>query len=178
VAGRRALSNPRQPLAKEGPDAMITVRDATEADLDYITELAHKRRVQYAGYQPVFWRPAANARDLHRLFFNAVLSKEGAWLLVAESDGQPVGFALASLVPAPPVYDPGGKVCFIDDYGVEPVELWPTAGRALAEAAFERAKARGASLANIAISPKDEDKLAVIDALGFTIAAEWRVRSL
>ena len=55
---------------------MITVRDATEADLDFIVELAHRRRLQYAGYQPVFWRPAGNARDLHRLFFNAVLSKD------------------------------------------------------------------------------------------------------
>jgi GNAT superfamily N-acetyltransferase len=157
---------------------MITVRSATEADLDYIVELAARRREQYAGYQPVFWRPAGDARDRHRLFFNAVLSREGVFLLVAESDGQRVGFAMASLVPAPPVYDPGGKVCFIDDYGVEPPELWPTAGRALAEAAFERARPLGAVLANIHVSPRDTDKHAVIEALGFTVAAEWHVKSL
>jgi len=157
---------------------MITVRDATAADLDYIVELAATKRAQYAAYQPVFWRPADNARDKHRLFFGAILSREGVWLLVAESEGRRVGFAYASLVPAPPVYDPGGKVCFIDDYAVDRPELWESAGRALAEAAFERAKPLGAVLGNIVVSPRDTDKRSLIEAMGFSVAAEWHVRTL
>jgi hypothetical protein len=38
------------------------------------------------------------------------------------------GFLIATLKPAPPVYDPGGPSCDIDDFAVTPAARWPTTG--------------------------------------------------
>jgi hypothetical protein len=44
----------------------------------------------------------------------------------------------------PPVYDPGGPVCLIDDYTVAHPDLWGTVGVALYQEAKTRARQRGA----------------------------------
>jgi hypothetical protein len=47
-----------------------------------MTELAGARREQYAGYQPVFWRPAANAEQLHRPYLARLVDDEDVITLV------------------------------------------------------------------------------------------------
>lgn len=69
--------------------------------------LADARRRQYAIYQPVFWRPAADAADRHRPYVAGLITHDAAIFRVAETGGDLTGFRLAQLVPAPPVYDPG-----------------------------------------------------------------------
>jgi hypothetical protein len=41
---------------------------------------------------------------------------------------QATGFLIATLIPAPPVYDPGGRTCLIDDFVVIPAANWLTTG--------------------------------------------------
>jgi len=43
--------------------------------------------------------------------------------------GQLTGFLIATLNLAPPVYDPGGLTCDIDDFVVTPAPKWPTTRR-------------------------------------------------
>ena len=76
VSSRRPLT--RQPPArilasagKDGPEwqaKAVTerVRPAIAADVDAMTAMAADRRTRYAQYQPVFWRPASNARHQAR----------------------------------------------------------------------------------------------------------------
>ncbi len=50
-------------------------RTAAAEDLDDIVELAELRRGEYARYQPVFWRPAADAKDRHRPYLARLIAK-------------------------------------------------------------------------------------------------------
>src|SRR6266496_3201394 len=70
-----------------------------------MTTLASIRREQYARYQPLFWRPAAGAQDTHRSYLASLVASSEAITLVSEEAGQLTGFLIATLNPAPPVYD-------------------------------------------------------------------------
>lgn len=157
---------------------MTKIRKAFESDLDAIADLAEKKRIQYERYQPVFHRRASNALSDHKAFLKTLLAKENTVLLVAEQEGQVLGFVYAALVTAPQVYDPQGKICFIDDFMVKDPSLWSSVGRDLAKAAFDQCKSQGAVLANIVCGPKDAPKRALLNELGFDVASEWQVRSL
>jgi hypothetical protein len=50
---------------------------------------------------------------------------------------------IAFIGDAPPVYNPGGRPCQIDDFAAEPGR-WNSAGTQLLRAAIEQAKGRGA----------------------------------
>jgi hypothetical protein len=78
------------------------------ADVDAITAIASARRKQYAEYQPVFWRPAANAEQLHRPYLAKLVDNADVITLVSEDSGLVTGFLIAMIVGAPGVYDPGG----------------------------------------------------------------------
>jgi hypothetical protein len=43
----------------------VIIRDATTDDVDAICTLAAERRHIYQGYEPRFWRVAANAREVN-----------------------------------------------------------------------------------------------------------------
>ncbi len=156
----------------------MSIRPATEKDVDRMVELSDLKRTEYAGYSPVFWHKAADANPLQVKFFHAQLSRDNNIILVAEENGQVKGFIIASIVNAPPVYDPGGSVCMIDDFTVSKPELWPTTGRALLQEATRQAKTRGAVLSVIVCPHLDEVKRSMLKENGSTIASEWYVHPL
>ena len=77
---------------------------------------AAMRREQYARYQPLYWRPAVGVQDIHRAYLAGLVASDQVITLVSEDAGQVTGFLIATLSPAPPVYDPGGLTCAIDDF--------------------------------------------------------------
>jgi hypothetical protein len=154
------------------------IRRATESDLDSMANLAEKKRSQYEAYQPIFHRRAPNALKDHKDFLGSLLTRSNTLLLVAEVQEKVVGFVFASVVEAPRVYDPQGKICFIDDFMVEEPGLWATVGRLLIQTAFEYSKPMGAVLANIVCGPKDLDKRALLIHMGFEVGSEWHLRKI
>ena len=52
-----------------------TVRPASESDLPAILQLTREKRALLARLDPVFWRPAANADDLHPAFITYLVGK-------------------------------------------------------------------------------------------------------
>ena len=88
------------------------------------------------------------------------------------------GFLIASVVNAPPVYAPGGPVCMIDDFAVNPRSEWQTIGAALLAEAQTRSQARGAVLSVVVCGHLDEPKRAMLHGLGFAVASEWYVSPL
>ena len=107
--------------------------------------LASIRREQYARYQPRLWRPAAGAPGKHRTYLGSLVASDEVITLVSEEAGQLTGFLIATLNPAPPVYDPGGLTCDIDDFVVTPATRWPTTGVRLRRAARLGQGRRGAA---------------------------------
>jgi GNAT superfamily N-acetyltransferase len=151
------------------------IRAATEADVAAMTLLAAARREQYAGYQPTFWRPAADARDRHRGYLAGLVAGDQAITLVGEEDGQLTGFLIATLTAAPPVYDPGGLTCQIDDFAVAQAGTWATTGAALLRAGLAEAARRGAVQAVVVTAHLDHPKREALRACGLDIASEWWV---
>jgi len=137
--------------------------------------LAAIRREQYARYQPLYWRPATGVHDKHRAYLAGLVASDKVITLVSEDAGQVTGFLIATLTPAPPVYDPGGLTCQIDDFVVAPATKWPTTGAELLRAGLTEAGRRGAIQAVVVTGHLDQPKRQALRACGLEIASEWWV---
>jgi len=94
----------------------MSIRSATSDDLGAMLTLADQKHTEYAQYAPTFWRKAVDGSTKQRAFFLSVLTKPNVIALVNEDNGSINGFLIASIIDAPPVYDPGSRVCLIDDF--------------------------------------------------------------
>ena len=150
------------------------VRPATSQDVERMAELADLKRTEYERFSPTFWRRADGAVAGQITFFQALLERRNIIALVWK-EGEIKGFIIGSVVPPPPVYDPGKNVCVIDDFVVVDPELWPTVGKALLNAVRERAEASEAQLSVVVCGHMDEPKRAMLRDNGFAIASEWYV---
>jgi hypothetical protein len=151
------------------------IRPAVQADAAAMATLAALRREQYARYQPLYWRPAAGVEDKHRANLAGLVGSDKVITLVSEDAGQVTGFLIATLTGAPPVYDPGGLTCQIDDFVVAPAAKWPTTGAGLLRAGLAEAARRGAIQAVVVTGHLDQPKRQALRACGLEIASEWWV---
>ncbi len=140
--------------------------------------LAARKREQYAGYNPVFHNPAADARELHAAFIAGLIESDGAISLVYDDGSVVRGFAIGTLIDPPPVYDPGGKTCMVDDFIVDDADAWPSVGSALLESITAAARARGASQIVVVCGPEDAPKRTMLAAAGCTVVTEWYTKPL
>jgi GNAT superfamily N-acetyltransferase len=151
------------------------IQPAQEAHVPAMVALSEQKRAEYAAYQPLFWRKAVNSADVQTPYFRRLLTQENMLALVALEGETVVGFVIAAVVPAPPVYDPGGLTCLIDDFCVAQPEQWPTVGRALLAAVTAQAAERGACQAVVVCGHRDEPKRALLRSAGLSISSEWYV---
>ena len=149
------------------------IRAATTDDLPQLLDLASQRRADYALAQPRFWRPVADAVERQRPYFSRQLADERIIALVHEMAGDVDGFAIGVLMAAPPVVDPGGDTCLVDDFAVADPAAWATVGAALLAAVRERALALGAVQLVVISGHHDAPKRAMLAASGCAIASEW-----
>jgi hypothetical protein len=152
-----------------------TIRRATDADLEAMLDLSEARRSRYAAYHPRFHKPAPHARDAQRPFFSKLISAENFLVLVHQTDRRIDGFLTGQLVPPPPVYDPGGLTCVVDDFALERQNDWPTVGYELLAELRKRARDRGAAQIVVVSAPEDEEKGRMLDEAGMTVVSERRV---
>lgn len=155
-----------------------TIRVAEEQDLDAILELSEVRRREYSTYQPVFWRPAPNALAHQRPYLTGLLRDQDVLAMVAVVRTVVIGFVIGRLAPAPPVYDPGGPTCLIDDFTVADSGSWLTIGLQLLQAVSNAARERGAVQIVVVTPFQDPAKRAALKAAGLDIASEWWTRPL
>lgn len=155
-----------------------SIRDATPADVPAMVELSERKRLEYEAYQPTFWRKAADSREKQTAFFQNVLERNDRLVLVYERNAEVVGFVIAALVPAPPVYDPGGPTCMVDDFAVADPTDWESVGEALLDAAIGEARHNGAVQAVVVCGHRDALKRSMLAANGYGIASEWYVKEI
>lgn len=151
----------------------VTNRPAEAQDLDAVLALAEARRRQYATYEPVFWRLAPGARAQQRPYLAGLLRNQDVLARVAVTDAAVVGFVIGRLAPAPPVYDPGGLTCLVDDITVAVPDLWPVVGVDLLREIRDAAGERGAVQVVVVAAHPDGVKRAALAAAGLAIASEW-----
>jgi hypothetical protein len=154
------------------------IRRAGPSDVPSMLDLAEAKREQYQRYQPTFWRKAGDSRERHRQFLERLISDENVIAFVHEAGGAINAFVVGSIMPAPPVYDPGGPVCLIDDFATADEATWETAGAALLEMVSAEAKRRGAVLCVVIAGRFDRPKREMLAAAGYIVASEWHTREL
>lgn len=153
------------------------IRPAELADLDAILALAAARRQEYAAYQPGFWRPARDAAARQAPYLSGLIADPAVISLVAGTGPVLVGYAVGQLTEAPPVYDPGGATCVVDDFAVADPALWATVGVDLLTAVTRAATDRGAAQVVVVTAARDDPKRDALDRCGLAPAAEWWVTS-
>ena len=154
------------------------IRAARADDITALVELSERKREQYERFQPVFWRKAADSRERHTTYLAGLLARGQHLALVSVTAGALDGFLIAELRPAPPVYDPGGLTCLVDDFVVADEARWDDVGSALLRRASEEARARGAVQLVVVCAHLDAPKRAMLASGGFSVASEWHVRPL
>jgi hypothetical protein len=152
------------------------IRAALVEDAPAIVDLSERKRREYQAYQPQFWRKATDSREKQLPFIERLIESDRVIALVHEGQGRIDGFVIASLMEAPPVYDPGGQTCMIDDFAVGDPGDWPRMGHALLAAARQAAEERGAVQTVVVCGHRDDPKRRMLAADGFSLASEWYVR--
>lgn len=155
------------------PPAAVT--PATLDDVQEIAALAQQRRLAYQEAQPQFWKVAPDAVEQHTPYLSQLLAREETVAFVARDRDQFLGYVLGTLVPAPPVYAPGGPSGFIDDFAVADPDTWDTIGAALLTAARDELALRGAAQIVVVCGHHDTPKMNALLTAGLTRASEWLV---
>ena len=150
------------------------VRPADAKDAPRMAELADLKRTEYERFSPTFWRKAEEAVAGQVRFFQDLLERPNVIALVWD-EGEVEGFIVGSVVPPPPVYDPGKNVCVIDDFVVSSPEQWVTVGSALLNAVRAKAGELEAALSVVVCGHLDEPKRVMLRKNGFSVASEWYV---
>jgi hypothetical protein len=150
----------------------VIVRRALAADAEAAADLAEAKRAEYAAYSPVFWRPAAGARERHRPFLAHCIENDRFLALAAEDAGELAGLVLAGKHGAPPPFHADAEpTWFVDDFLVAGGD-WDGAGALLLERVA--GEAGGARLV-VVTAHADRPKCAFLEARGFACAASWWV---
>ena len=156
----------------------MNIRRVTEADIPRMVAIAEAKRVEYEGYSPVLWRKASESAPKQELYFQRLLTGTDVIALVAETEATLLGFVMGVITTAPPVYNPGGLVCIVDDFAVGNPTEWGSVGAALLAAVEQEAKARGAVLSVVVCAQQDQVKRTMLRETGLTVASEWQVKPL
>jgi hypothetical protein len=153
-------------------------RPATHDDVDDVAALAARRRKDYELQQPRFWRQAQDALTRHTSYLHGLID-EPEHIFLVTGDGERVrGFVIGRLVPAPPVYDPAGLTCLVDDFAVESGDAWEPVGLRLLHDMARAAAARGAVQVVVVSGRHDEPKRRALQAAGLVPATEWWIGSV
>lgn len=155
-----------------------TIRPAVASDLEAMLKLAEARRSEYAKHQPIFWRPAPDAVARQRPHLARLIQDDAAITVVADTNRGVAGFAIGTVVPAPPVYDPGGPTCIVDDFIVDDPERWPTIGVDLLRYVRQAARRQAAAQIVVVCGHLDGPKRTALEASGLSIASNWWVTPL
>jgi GNAT superfamily N-acetyltransferase len=155
------------------------IRLAQAEDVSAMVELSEQqRRLDQERYHLKFYHKAADSREKQLPYFQRQVADERVIALVHEPNGSIDGFIIGMLIDAPPVYDPGGLTCLVDDFVVQQPEAWSQIGAALLRQVNQLAKEQGAVQTVVVCRRLDEDKRTTLASLGLTVVSEWSVVEL
>jgi len=147
-------------------------------DISGMVAISEAKRTEYESYAPIFWRKASDSSPKQEIYFQRLLMDTDAIALVAVEANLLRGFAIGTITSAPPVYNPGGAVCVIDDFAVLNPDDWASVGGSLLKAVEREAKTRGAVLSVVVCARRDQAKREMLQKSGSTVVSEWHIKPL
>lgn len=154
----------------------VIVRPAQSHDLVAMGQLSRLKRQAYEAQQPVFWRSAGPEGDrAQRTWWDTCLKNPrfAAWVAVSHDQGSMVGFVMAQLIEAPPVYNPGGYTVMVDDFCVADDADWDSVGGTLCSTAMVWGRQHGA--VQMVVGAHDGCKRSMLAQQSLCVASEWWV---
>jgi len=143
-----------------------------------MVSLSERERSEREKIDVEFFRKADGSADAQAAYFNRQLTQSHVIARVHETANGIDGFAIATLITAPPVYAPGGPTALVDDFTVADPKLWESVGNLLFEAIREEASRRGAvGIVSICVH-KDQVKRQFLSRCGLRIVSEWHFAAL
>ena len=157
----------------------ISVRKAAAGDIPAMVAILETKRIEYQGYEPVFWNKAANSAEIQTGFFTYLLDQQDkTTMFAAEIAGKLAGFLIATLTPAPPIVDPGGPTATIDDFHVAHPEYWESVGEALIEHAMAYGRNQGWRQAIVVCPHQERAKAGFLADKDLSLTTEWWTKTL
>ena len=148
----------------------MAVRLATSDDLDAMVARSNTVRRRQAELEPVFWRPAGEADSSQRAWFALLLDDPSHRVLVSTGGGPDLaGFVIARAMEAPPVYDPGGRTCLVDDLAW----MEPEVADGLLAAVRSWAAEMGCVQLVVVTPAGDPERRALLERTGLHPTSEW-----
>jgi hypothetical protein len=148
------------------------IRALEAADVSQMVELIELKRAQYEGFNPHFWKKAANSAELSTAYFGKMVT-DPVWCVLGAFDGATMmGFISAREVPVPPVYD-AVPACVVDDFAVRDFDNWATVGRELLEAFKAESSRRGWRQIIVVCGAMDQKKAAMLSDAGLLLNTNW-----
>ncbi len=151
----------------------LTIRDATQDDLEDFLALGETRRVALSAWKPIFWKFVPDALEKHRPWIAHLIGQDDHGVFVAEDDGEIVGTVVARPTFAPPIFDPGGIAYTFDDFAVASPDLWDSVGRALIDHARGWCRENGGSQIIVIGVDQDDIQAAMLAQTDLSIASTW-----
>ena len=149
------------------------IRAATKADVNWMVELSHQKRLAYSKEQPNFWKIAKNSDEIQKKYFEKELKNDDVIALIYE---EKQGFIIGKLVTPPEVYD-AGLTLMIDDFCIKSGDLWMTIGKELLDECQKRAKNMGAKQILVVCGNHDMQKLSLLETMNMNIASRWYTKT-
>ena len=148
-------------------EACPRIRDAEAEDAPALARLGAGRPPRRHGMQMLWSQPRGPEA------YRAMIEDRGIISLVGEADGYAIG---RPGLPAPPVYDPGGTTCLVDDLDLG--ESWPGCGPDLLAGLEAAARAAGDVQLLIACDRRESGKKEALEARGYRWPVDWYSREL
>jgi GNAT superfamily N-acetyltransferase len=122
----------------------------------------------------MFWKRASSSAARTVWFYRSLLLLARRTLvLVAEDEGDMLGFLIARPTRSPPVYDPGGDTVLIDDFCVASPEEWAKIGGALLARARDVGLVQGWSQIVVVCGAEDKPKSSFLHSTDLSIVTNW-----
>jgi len=153
----------------------VVVRPATPQDLDAVADLWEELIEAHRQLDDRLWEPAPDGRETYRRWVEETLTSDDRVLLVAELDGQVVGFTHGVLAGGPPPMRPRVSG-MVTDMIVAADCRRRGIGRRLAEAIRDWFCERGAEDLRLSAAVRNPAAVAFWEALGLEpwVVAMWQ----
>lgn len=154
----------------------MTIRRATPSDLSVLADLNRQIQELHVAAEPgVYRRPAAGEIEAH---LEAILAGADTYVLVADGDQGPVGFAIIRVSERGHVFVHRRRIASVDALGVHEHHRRRGWGRALMRAAAELARDLECEAIALSVRAFNEGALRFYESLGYRPSSHHLVRSV
>lgn len=143
--------------APHAPGRNISIRDATAADYEDLVDLWQELMAHHVRLDPRF-ALATDADDRFLSYLDTAAGRDDYRVRLALEDGQPVGFAVACVLPNSPVYR-ARYVGYINDLCVTQTARGRGIGTDLVEDAVRWLRQEGADTVEVYVAHENHDAL-------------------